>query len=341
MSSFINEAAWIASAKSKPLQVGPAPAPMPEENEVVIKVAYAAVNPVDWKLQEEASFELKYPFILGTDVAGTIVQLGSGVTRLKLGQRVIGHCDGFVSGKASNCAFQLYTTCREILVAAVPNSLPLANAVVLPISISTASSALFVQLKAPLPSLNSQSTGKKVLIWGGSSSVGSSAIQLARASGLEVITTARSANHALVKQLGATDVFDHKNTDTVDKISNILRPGDLVVDCISSEDTQVKCGEILSRTGGGKLAILGFPKGSVHESVERVFVNGLAPGFTNPEVGDAVWRQYIPSALANGKFQAKPDPIIVKGGLSKLQEGIDLLRGGVSAKKVVVEIAQE
>ncbi|KAJ5408943.1 alcohol dehydrogenase [Penicillium cosmopolitanum] len=350
MPSFINEAAWIASAKSKPLQVGPAPAPIPEENEIVIKVAYAAINPVDWKLQEDASFELKYPFILGTDVAGTIVQLGSGVTRFKLGQRVIGHCDGFVSGKASNCAFQLYTTCREILVAAVPDSLPLANAVVLPISISTASSALFVQLKAPLPSLNSQFTGKKILIWGGSSSVGSSAIQLAHASGLEVIATASSANHALVKQLGATDVFDHKDTDTVDKISNLLRPGDLVVDCISSEDTQVKCGEILSRIGGGKLPILGFPKGiAPRKCGTSIWMKHLLilrsersrAWIHESQVGDAVWRQYIPSALANGKFQAKPDPVIVKGGLSKVQEGIDFLRGGVSAKKVVVEIAQE
>lgn len=70
-------------------------------------------------------------------------------------------------------------------------------------------------------------------------------------------------------------------------------------------------------------------------------MNGLAPGFSDPEVGDAVWRQYIPSALATGIFQAKPDPVILKGGLYKVQEGIDLLRGGVSAKKVVIEISQE
>lgn len=50
MSPLVNEAAWITSAKSKPLQVGPAPAPMPEEHEIVIKVAYASVNPVDWKV---------------------------------------------------------------------------------------------------------------------------------------------------------------------------------------------------------------------------------------------------------------------------------------------------
>jgi hypothetical protein len=70
-------------------------------------------------------------------------------------------------------------------------------------------------------------------------------------------------------------------------------------------------------------------------------VNGLDPGLVHLDVGDAVWRQYIPKALAAGKFQAKPDPFIVKGGLEKVQEGIDLLKAGVSAKKVVVEISGE
>jgi len=70
-------------------------------------------------------------------------------------------------------------------------------------------------------------------------------------------------------------------------------------------------------------------------------VNGLDPGLVALDVGDAVWRKYIPEALAAGKFQAKPDPLIIKGGLEKVQEGIDLLRDGVSAKKVVIEIAKE
>ena len=59
------------------------------------------------------------------------------------------------------------------------------------------------------------------------------------------------------------------------------------------------------------------------------------------DVGDAVWRRYIPQALATGAFQAKPDPIIIEGGLGKVQEGIDLLRKGVSAKKVVIEISSQ
>lgn len=61
----------------------------------------------------------------------------------------------------------------------------------------------------------------------------------------------------------------------------------------------------------------------------------------NLDVGDAIWRKYIPEALAAGKFQAKPDPLIIAGGLEKVQEAIDILKAGVSAKKVVVEISKE
>jgi hypothetical protein len=70
-------------------------------------------------------------------------------------------------------------------------------------------------------------------------------------------------------------------------------------------------------------------------------VNGLDPGLKALDVGDAVWRKYIPEALAAGKFQAKPDPLIIKGGLGSVQEGINLQRDGVSAKKVVIEIVAE
>lgn len=67
----------------------------------------------------------------------------------------------------------------------------------------------------------------------------------------------------------------------------------------------------------------------------------MDPGFVALDVGDAVWRKYIPEALASGKFQAKPDPLIVEGGLAKVQEGIDMLKAGVSAKKIVIEISKE
>jgi hypothetical protein len=81
-------------------------------------------------------------------------------------------------------------------------------------------------------------------------------------------------------------------------------------------------------------------------------VNGLAPGFSEselngawgtgaPHIGKAIWHDFMPSALERGQFHAKPDPFILKGGLAKVQEGIDMLKKGVSAKKLVIELAGE
>jgi hypothetical protein len=70
-------------------------------------------------------------------------------------------------------------------------------------------------------------------------------------------------------------------------------------------------------------------------------VNSLNPGLTTVDIGDAVWRKYIPEALATGKYQAKPDPFVITGGLEKVQDGINMLRKGVSAKKIVIELSGE
>lgn len=69
--------------------------------------------------------------------------------------------------------------------------------------------------------------------------------------------------------------------------------------------------------------------------------NGLDPGLVDLDMGNAVWRKYLPRALEAGKFLAKPDPLVIEGGLQKVQEGINLLRMGVSAQKVVIEIMKE
>ncbi|KAJ5788364.1 Dehydrogenase [Penicillium paradoxum] len=329
--AFSNEAAWIVTEKARPFKVEAAPEPHPLENEVVIKVAYAAVNPTDWKMQEAPYMELQYPYILGTDVSGTIVQLGSNVTRFHLGQRLT---------IASHSGYQRYTTCKEILVSAVPDSLPLGNAAVLPLSISTAASALFHYLELPYPTLNPKPTGKTLLVWGGSSSVGSSAIQLGLGAGFDVIATAGSSNLEYVKNLGAS-AFDHRDPDVEDKILQVLKPGDVVFDPISTENTQRSCGRILGAIGGGKLPLVLPSQSVVPANVDTFFVNGLVPGLTNLDVGDAVWRNYIPQALASGKFQAKPDPLVLEGGLERVQEGVDLLKKGVSAKKIVIEIEKE
>jgi hypothetical protein len=67
-------------------------------------------------------------------------------------------------------------------------------------------------------------------------------------------------------------------------------------------------------------------------------VSAITIAVEQKEVGDAVWRKYVPEALANGQLLAKPDPLIIKGGLPHIQEAADTLKRGVSAAKVVVEL---
>ena len=84
-----NRAAWIRTPKQKPLSVESAAAAQAGLGEVVIKNAFVAINPVDWKTQEYSPAFQNYPNILGRDVAGEIVEVGPDVTRLNVGQRVI------------------------------------------------------------------------------------------------------------------------------------------------------------------------------------------------------------------------------------------------------------
>ncbi len=140
------------------------------------------------------------------------------VTRFAVGDRVIGHAVG--TDKDSNAAaegtFQRYAVILERLASPIPDSLPYEDASVLPLALSTAACGLFSEGLPGLnhPSARSAATGEAVLVWGGSTSAGSNAIQLAVAAGYEVITTASPRNFAFVKELGAREVFDY-NSPTV------------------------------------------------------------------------------------------------------------------------------
>ncbi len=83
-----NQAAFLDRVASR-FRVGEAPMPKAEPGRVVIRNKFAAVNPADWKVQETGSFIRGYPVVLGGDVAGDVVEVGDGVTRMKKRDRVI------------------------------------------------------------------------------------------------------------------------------------------------------------------------------------------------------------------------------------------------------------
>jgi NADPH:quinone reductase-like Zn-dependent oxidoreductase len=130
-----NTAAWI-NAKHARLVVGPAPYPRPGADQIVVRNHAVAVNPLEWIIQVEGTLTygwLNYPTVLGSDVAGEVVEVGSAVTRFRAGDRVLGHAVG--TDKDSNSAaeggFQQYTVVLERLAAPIPDTLSFTDAAVL------------------------------------------------------------------------------------------------------------------------------------------------------------------------------------------------------------------
>ncbi|GLA32383.1 hypothetical protein AnigIFM63326_011527 [Aspergillus niger] len=339
-----NAAAWITAPAEYPFKIQNAAKPKPGPGEVVIKNVAVAINPVDWKIQSLGRYLNQYPFVLGQDAAGFIEDVGSGVTRFKKGQRVIAHCYGLLTQDPAHGAFQLYPVTAESLVAEIPESLTFEQAVVLPLAVSTASAGLYRKdyLNLPFPEADDvKSTDKVLLVWGGASSVGASAIQLAVASGLTVFTTASEANREFVKSLGAHAVFDYRSSTVVEDISRALRglifAG--VYDAIAEEPSFAAISEIFDTldTKVPVASVLPCDRPTERFIPQYVIAYSIIQEPHN-DIGDWIWGKYLPRALANGAFQVKPDPYVVGHGLKTIQHGLDVQKKGVSAKKVIVTL---
>ncbi|OJJ86553.1 zinc-binding alcohol dehydrogenase family protein [Aspergillus glaucus CBS 516.65] len=336
-----NSAAWLPSSKTNPFSIQPAPYTPPGPNELHIRNAAVAINPIDWHLQTKANFPLTYPTILGHDVAGTVAEVGSSVTNFKPGDRVLAHAMSMATQRPQDGAFQLYTTVLENVAAKIPESLAFEEAVVLPLGVSTAAAGLFQKdyLALGLPSVESVATGKTVLVWGGASSVGVNAIQLAVAAGYEVVTTASPRNFDLMRSLGASAVFDYRSETVVEDIISALQGKELagVYDTIHTGGALQNCLAVLDKLQTRVVVVTVWPVSEeLGTDVEVKSVYAIS--IKDNEVGRAVYNDYLPQALAEGKFVAAPAPRVVGKGLEAIQTGIDEWGKGVSAEKIVVSL---
>ncbi|EXK80122.1 hypothetical protein FOQG_15341 [Fusarium oxysporum f. sp. raphani 54005] len=338
-----NKAAWILTPKANPLVVQEAPYPSPGPGEVVIKSEVIALNPVENNVQTYNIFQNTYPLIPGADVAGVVHELGEGVSHVKKGQRVIGYCMGLGLNDNRFAAYQHYCLVHETLVAPVPDNARLADAVVLPLAITTVSTSLYHpdHLSLPLPQKQPVDTGKTIFIWGGSSSVGATAIQLSVASGLKVVATASKRNHDLVKSLGASIVLDYNSPSIVDDAVTALKDHDLVAcyDAISEPQTIAPLGAILDQLGACDVCFVVPPRGEISKNIKWTI--SLAFELLNERgrpISEYIWKKFVPEALKEGRLQTKPDPVIVGKGLKSIQEGLNKLQKGVSAQKFVIEV---
>ncbi|KAI1496870.1 oxidoreductase [Biscogniauxia marginata] len=336
-----NYAAFLVGHQRKPLRVKIADERYPDEDEIVVRNCAIAINQIDWKMQENPWTMFKYPIIMGTDVAGEVVDVGDNVTRFKIGDRVLGHAVSFGTEDERHAGMQNYTVLMSNMVSPIPESLSFERAAVLPLGVSTAAAALFQKdcMALPKPSLNPVKTSKTVLIWGGTSSVGGNAIQLAVAAGCEVIATASPRKFDLVKQLGASEVVDYNNPNAVQELNRLLSTRELAgaFDAIASDKTFETTAEVVAQANGRKfMASTGDLEGKeAPKGVEAVGV--LAVDIRESEVGEMIYEHFLPDALKAGKYFIAPEPYVVGKGLASVQAGLDVSKT-TPGKKVVVSI---
>eukprot|EP00043_Microstomoeca_roanoka_P027376 m.14353 g.14353 ORF g.14353 m.14353 type:complete len:333 (-) comp7590_c0_seq1:359-1357(-) len=209
------------------------PKPDVGPNDVLIQVKAAGLNPVDWKMAKSGVFVSDLPMVLGCDAGGIVKQVGSNVKRFKVGDEVAAFTP---IGPAGCGTFAEFCKCPEDLILHKPADWSFEEAATLPVVYLTAALGLHHSLEAPFPGKKPE-TEMWILIWGASSSVGSFAVQLAKASGLKVVGTASRHNFDKVKQMGADAVFDYHSDTVVEDIKKTCKNHlTLVYDAVGSID---------------------------------------------------------------------------------------------------------
>ncbi|KIM84939.1 hypothetical protein PILCRDRAFT_817772 [Piloderma croceum F 1598] len=187
--------------------------PKPEVDEILVKVLAAAQNPIDLKTVELGF--LDEGFVPGCDYAGIVEEVGSSVKGVKKGDRVA----GFQGGSYGTFAQFVRVDGKNFF--RIPEEVSFDNAASYGIAFQTATLGLYHTLKLPEPYNARDEEVTPILVWGGASSVGMVVIQLAKLSGLTVITTASQKNAEYLKSLGADYVFPYNDPNTPAEIRKI------------------------------------------------------------------------------------------------------------------------
>src|SRR5438552_17683634 len=218
--------------------------PKPGENQVLVKVKAAAVNPVDWKIRDGLGemFGLKLPLILGCEAAGTVEMIGSGgpsgtggpsrtgIKDFAAGDEVYGYLSAHSGGYAE------YVTAPASEFVRKPKQIDFDTAASVPVAALTAWQGIFDHAEL--------ASGQRILITGASGAVGSMAVQLAKSRGAYVIGTGSGRNEEFVRKLGADEFIDYKKAKFEDKVSG----ADVVFDTVGG-DTQERAFRTLKRGG--------------------------------------------------------------------------------------------
>jgi NADPH:quinone reductase-like Zn-dependent oxidoreductase len=220
-----------------------APRPEPKEDQILVRVIAAAVNPVDGMIRSGKFanyFHTTFPLIPGYDISGVVEKTGPKITKFKAGDPVYAYI-----GLKEGGGYAEYAVATEKEAAPKPKSLTFEEAAAVPLAAETAWQALIDTAKL--------SAGQTVLIHGGSGGVGSFAIQIAKARGARVIATASTPNQDLLKQLGADVAVDYTKT----KFEDVAKDVDVVLDSVGKDTLSRSYGVV--KKGGFIVSLVARP----------------------------------------------------------------------------------
>jgi NADPH:quinone reductase-like Zn-dependent oxidoreductase len=256
------------------------PRPIPNEDDVLIKVLAAGVNPVDWKIRQGYMKDMfTLPLIPGWDVAGIIEEKGKKVTNLKIGESVYAR-----PAILRNGAYAEYIAVKASEVALKPESIDYIQAAAVPLAALTAWQSIFdlAHLRA----------GQKILIHAAAGGVGHYAVQFANWAGAHVIGTASVHNHEFLKSIGAHETIDYNTT----AFEDVVHDADVVFETIGGEVWQ-RSWKVLKK-GGIMVSTLRGPEAGGMEALNKL----CAHVFVQP---DATQLGEIAALIDNG--QVRPE----------------------------------
>lgn len=290
----------------------------PKENEIQVRLMYAGVNPVDWKIRDgylKDVMPYEFPIIPGWDGAGVVTRCGTAVRDFKVGDEVFGY---FRTNIVKAGTFAEYACAPEIGFTKKPSSMSFAVAAALPIASLTAWQALFEFAKIT-PKMS-------VLILGGAGGVGSMGVQFAHWKGATVITTASLKNHDYVRSLGADFAIDYKAEDVQKKLFSHCEDGvDVVLDCVGGNTCKESIP--LIKKGGCLVSIVDF-------EAEQYASDGLRAGFIFCYPNGNQLRE-IAELITQGKIKA---PEISEFPFQEAKKALELSEQGHTRGKIVLKI---
>jgi NADPH:quinone reductase-like Zn-dependent oxidoreductase len=231
--------------------------PAPRANQVLVRVRAAGLNPTDWKHRTTGGFLGEPPFVLGWDVSGVVEAVGIGVATFKPGDEVFGMLP-YPWGHGSHAE---YVIAPVRALTHKPASIDHTQAGALPLVSLTAWQAL-VENAGLRP-------GQRVLIHAAAGGVGHVAVQIAKARGAYVIGTASAGKHDFLRELGADEVIDYRETDFTEAVKDV----DVVLDTLGGE-TSVDSLRVL-RPGGVVVSIIPVGSDEFDREAERLGVRAV------------------------------------------------------------------